>query len=188
VEGSIVVALDISMGVAMRGRWDSRNQAAVAVLDAVREECGVEPPVAAYNENAWWLDASELAELDFDYVYGANVQHALEMARGALDGATGHRRILFIADSEPDAYCDTDGSIYFNYPPVREMVSATLSEARYCQLAGVRCDFLLLSEASPFTEFATKIATACGGSVGALSEVRRVNEEVRSFLSQVGIT
>lgn len=83
---------------------------------------------------------------------------------------------------------NADGHMQFDFPPRAEMKRITLNEARYCQLAGIRCDFLLLTEESKFRDVAEQMAALSGGVVVACSEHKPIEAEVQSFLSDLGIS
>jgi uncharacterized protein with von Willebrand factor type A (vWA) domain len=141
MDTSTVVAVDVSLRLQMRGLWDACRRAAAIAADSIRTRQGLAPLVVGFNDYARWIDVSDLADLECDAVYGTNVQHALSMARYALDGGRGAERILFVAETEPSSYCDVDGEACFYSPPTHEVKRITLNEARACAIAGIRVEF-----------------------------------------------
>jgi uncharacterized protein with von Willebrand factor type A (vWA) domain len=183
-----VVAVDISLRLPMQGLWDCCIQTALMTVESIRIRQGLTPLIIGFNESARWLSLSELANLEYESVYGTNVQHALSMARFALDGASGTRRILFVAEIEPSAHCDAGGKVYFDSPPSPETRQTTLNEARACAIAGIRVDFLLLTSDSELGPLAAEVAAECGGSVTALSEAMPMADGIENLLDGIGMS
>ena len=52
--------------------------------------------------------------------------------------------LLVVTDGEPTAHVMADGQVYFNYPPVRETVEATLREVMRCTRDGIRINTFML--------------------------------------------
>ena len=63
-------------------------------------------------------------------------------------------------------------------PPTAGTTQVTLTEARYCQLAGIRCEFFLLSIDSAFRELAVQMAALSDGMVVACYENEPVEAQV----------
>jgi uncharacterized protein with von Willebrand factor type A (vWA) domain len=188
METSTVIAVDVSLRLPMRGLWDACRRSAAMAADSIRTRQGLAPLVVGFNDYAKRIDVSDLADLECDAVYGTNVQHALSMARYALDEGRGARRILFVAETEPSSYCDVDGEAYFYFPPTPEVKRITLNEARACALAGIRVDFLLLTTDSPFRPLAAEIAEGCGGCVQSISGPMPTANEIEEFLDDIGLS
>jgi uncharacterized protein with von Willebrand factor type A (vWA) domain len=71
------------------------------------------------------------------------MQHGFQIARRLLSRQTGTKQIIMITDGEPTAHITQSGDVYFNYPPVRETVDATLREVNLCTRDGyVLVDFM----------------------------------------------
>ena len=78
------------------------------------------------------LTAAQLPEVSWDFVYGTNMHHGFMLARQLLARESGTKQIIMITDGEPTAHITADGYVFFNYPPVRETVEATLREVVRC--------------------------------------------------------
>ena len=175
----------MSFELRMQGLWNECKAVTAMVLESVHDVSGEVPMVVGYSETAQILDPAALAELELDYVFGTNVQHALQVARNALDEEHGRTRVLLVSEVDPSAHCLTNGDAQFNYPPTEETRRITLNEARACAMAGIRIDILLLTPTSPFEKLAKSIAAECGGSVTFLSGSEPMRHEIQAFVSGV---
>src|SRR5690606_32613478 len=75
---------------------------------------------------------------------GTNMQHAFQIARRLLGRQTGTKQIIMITDGEPTAHITPNGDVFFNYPPVRETVDATLREVARCTRDQIRINTFML--------------------------------------------
>jgi uncharacterized protein with von Willebrand factor type A (vWA) domain len=183
----VVVAMDMTIHLVLRDLWGECKAATALVIESLRHNVDRPPIVIGYNEFAQALDPATVPELEPDFVFGTNVQGALQMARYSLDEANGQKRVVFIAEADASAYCEADGNIRFEYPPTEENRQITLNEARACSIAGIRIDFLLLTPTAPIDEFARSRAWESGGLVSHLSGTRPLEDDVHTFLSDIGL-
>jgi uncharacterized protein with von Willebrand factor type A (vWA) domain len=182
---AVAIAMDMSFDLLIRQLWSDSKAGTTMVVESLREFSGEMPIVVGYAETAQILDPADFPELEIDYIYGTNVQHALQVARYALDEKHGRKRVLLVAEADPTAHCITNGDVQFDYPPTEETRDITLNEARLCALAGIRIDVLLLTPDSQFRGFADRIASECGGSVRSLSLPLPAKDEVRAIMSSL---
>ena len=66
------------------------------------------------------------------------------LARQLLARETGTKQIIMITDGEPTAHITDNGMPFFNYPPVRETVEATLREVVRCTKEQIRINTFML--------------------------------------------
>ena len=104
--------------------------------------------VVVFSETARVIAPERIPEVSWDFVYGTNMHHGFTLARHLLARQSGSRQIIMITDGEPTAHITPDGEVFFNYPPVRETVEATLREVVRCTRAGIRINTFMLG-ASP---------------------------------------
>ena len=176
-----IVAMDASLEVPMLDLWDLCKRTTSWVLEALQGDA----IVVSYDETAQVVDAGQITSLEFRFVYGTNVHHALMLAREMLVPRQGEKRILFVAYAQPSAHCLPNGDVYFCYPPNPETTTATLSEMRECARLGIRGDFLLLEPDAPFAGLAAEMATMCWGSVGHVPGDVTSADDVQRFLSEI---
>jgi uncharacterized protein with von Willebrand factor type A (vWA) domain len=183
----VVVAMDMTVDLLMSDLWVKCKAATSLIVETLWLDLGHPPTIIGYSEVAHVLDPAIPPEWEPIVVYGANVQHALQMARYQLDEVTGHKRVIIIANTDASTFSNVDGSTQFDYPPSEECRRVTLNEARACSIARIRVDFLLLTPTAPIGEMASSLASECGGLVFRLSEAESLNGEVHAFLSDIDV-
>lgn len=158
---STVLMLDLSLSMPMRDNFLPAKKVAMALHSLIsiqfpRDYLGI----VGFGEVARELKADQLPEVSWDFVYGTNMQHAFALSRRMLDRQSGTKQIIMITDGEPTAHVTASGDVFFNYPPVRETVEATLREVMRCTRADIRINtFMLDADAGlrGFIERLTKI-------------------------------
>jgi uncharacterized protein with von Willebrand factor type A (vWA) domain len=159
-----VLLLDLSLSMPMRDNFLAAKKVAIALhalisMQFPRDYLGM----VGFSEIAREIRASELPEVSWDFVYGTNMQHALILARRMLASHPGTKQIVMITDGEPTAHLMEDGEVFFNYPPVRATVDATLSEVLRCTREGIRLNTFALDATGHLREFVEKITQLNGG-------------------------
>jgi uncharacterized protein with von Willebrand factor type A (vWA) domain len=151
---STVLMLDLSLSMPMRDNFLPAKKVAMALHSLIssqfpRDYLGL----VGFSETARVLTAQQLPEVSWDFVYGTNMQHGLVLARQLLDRQTGTKQIIMITDGEPTAHVTATGDVFFNYPPVRETVEATLREVVRCTREGIRINTFMLDATSSLKAF-----------------------------------
>jgi uncharacterized protein with von Willebrand factor type A (vWA) domain len=113
--------------------------------------------IVGFSEVARELKASQLPEVSWDFVYGTNMQHGFAIARRLLARQSGTKQIIMITDGEPTAHITASGDVFFNYPPVKETVDATLREVARCTREGIRINTFMLDANSYLKAFVEKL-------------------------------
>ncbi|MEK7411627.1 MAG: hypothetical protein AAB327_09660, partial [Actinomycetota bacterium] len=142
---STVLMLDLSLSMPMRDNFLPAKKVALALHSLIstrfpRDYLGI----VGFGEVARELKVDQLPEVSWDFVYGTNMQHALVLGRQMLDRQSGTKQIIMITDGEPTAHITPSGDVFFNYPPVRETVEATLREVMRCTRAEIRINTFML--------------------------------------------
>ncbi|MEO8163203.1 MAG: hypothetical protein ABI590_05410 [Ilumatobacteraceae bacterium] len=142
---STVLMLDLSLSMPMRDNFLPAKKVAMALhalisMQFPRDYLGI----VGFGEVARELKADQLPEVSWDFVYGTNMQHAFALSRQMLDRQSGTKQIIMITDGEPTAHVTSSGDVFFNYPPVRETVEATLREVMRCTRADIRINTFML--------------------------------------------
>jgi len=144
-KSSTVLMLDLSMSMPMRDNFLPAKKVAMALHHLIssqfpRDYLGV----VGFGETARELAPEQLPEVSWDFAYGTNMHHAFTLARRMLGRQTGTKQIIMITDGEPTAHVLPSGEVFFNYPPVRETVEATLREVVRCTKDEIRINTFML--------------------------------------------
>jgi len=151
---STVLMIDLSMSMPMRGNFVPAKKVAMALHSLIssqfpRDYLGL----VGFSETAHVMTHDQLPEVSWDLAYGTNMQHGLRLARQLLARQSGTKQIIMITDGEPTAHITPGGQVYFNYPPVRETVEATLREVVRCTGDSITINTFVLDATGPLRRF-----------------------------------
>lgn len=151
---STVLMLDLSLSMPMRDYFLPAKKVAMALHSLMstqfpRDYLGI----VGFSEVARELTPKQLPEVSWDFVYGTNMQHGFMLARKMLSRQSGTKQIIMITDGEPTAHISKSGDVFFNYPPVRETVEATLSEVMRATREGIRINTFMLDASHALQAF-----------------------------------
>ncbi|MEI8238446.1 MAG: hypothetical protein WCI22_03425 [Actinomycetota bacterium] len=142
---STVLMLDLSMSMPMRDNFLPAKKVAMALHALITSQFPRDfMGIVGFSETAYELTASQLPEVSWDFAYGTNMHHGFTLARKMLARQSGTKQIIMITDGEPTAHITPQGDVFFNYPPVRETIEATLREAARCTREGIRINTFML--------------------------------------------
>ena len=169
---STVLMLDLSLSMPMRDNFLPAKKVAMALHSLIssqfpRDYLGL----VGFSETARILTPEQLPEVSWDFVYGTNMQHGFLLARQLLARQHGNKQIIMITDGEPTAHITPGGDVFFNYPPVRETVEATLREVLRCTRDGIRINTFMLDATSSLTAFIERL-TEINQGPGVLHDPR----------------
>ncbi len=155
---STVLMIDLSMSMPMRGNFVPAKKVAMALHSLIssqfpRDYLGL----VGFSETAHVMTHDQLPEVSWDLAYGTNMQHGLRLARQLLSGQSGTKQIIMITDGEPTAHITGSGQVFFNYPPVRETVEATLREVVRCTKDQITINTFVLDATGPLRRFIEQI-------------------------------
>ena len=158
VRTSTVLMLDLSLSMPMRDNFLPAKKVAMALHSLIssqfpRDYLGI----VGFSEVARELKPEQLPEVSWDFVYGTNMQHGFQISRRLLGRQTGTKQIIMITDGEPTAHITSSGDVFFNYPPVRETVDATLKEVARCTREGIRINTFMLDPTQHLRTFVEKL-------------------------------
>jgi uncharacterized protein with von Willebrand factor type A (vWA) domain len=158
VRSSTVLMLDLSLSMPMRDNFLPAKKVAMALHALIssqfpRDYLGI----VGFSEVARELKPEQLPEVSWDFVYGTNMQHAFQISRRLLARQTGTKQIIMITDGEPTAHITPSGDVFFNYPPVRETVDATLREVYRCTRDQIRINTFMLDPTPHLRAFVEKL-------------------------------
>ena len=151
---STVLMLDLSLSMPMRDYFLPAKKVAMALHSLMssqfpRDYLGI----VGFSETARELKPHQLPEVSWDFVYGTNMQHGFMLAREMLSRQSGTKQIIMITDGEPTAHTSQSGDVFFNYPPVRETIEATLREVMRATREGIRINTFMLDASRALQSF-----------------------------------
>ena len=157
---STVLMLDLSLSMPMRDNFLPAKKVAMALHSLIssqfpRDYLGI----VGFSETARILKAEQLPEVSWDFVYGTNMHHGFTLARQLLSRETGTKQIIMITDGEPTAHITPDGYPFFNYPPARETIEATLREVVRCTKEQIRINTFGLGADGSLRAFIEKMTS-----------------------------
>ncbi len=145
VRSHTVLLLDLSLSMPMRGNFLPAKKVAMALYSLITTQFPRdELKIVGFGKYAREFNVQDLPRVSWDFDYGTNMQHALQLARRLLAGRSGNRQILMITDGEPTAHLLDDGSAFFMYPPIAETRDLTLREVARCTRDGIRINTFML--------------------------------------------
>ncbi len=151
---STVLMLDLSFSMEVRDYFLPAKKVAMALHSLMstqfpRDYLGI----VGFSRVARELTPKQLPEVSWDFNYGTNMQHGFMLARKMLSRQSGTKQIIMITDGEPTAHISKSGDVFFNYPPVRETVEATLSEVMRATREGIRINTFMLDASHALQAF-----------------------------------
>ena len=155
---STVLAIDLSLSMPMRDNFLAAKKVAIALQALIatrypRDYLGL----VGFSATAREIRPEELPEVSWDFAYGTNLQHALALSRRMLSHRSGTKQIIVVTDGEPTAHVLEDGEIFFNYPPVRETLDATLQEVARCTKERILINTFVLDQTGGLRSFVEKM-------------------------------
>ena len=158
VRSSTVLMLDLSLSMPMRDNFLPAKKVAMALHSLIssrfpRDYLGI----VGFSSVARALTPDQLPEVSWDYEYGTNMEHGFQLSRRMLARQSGTKQIIMITDGEPTAHNLPNGEVYFNYPPVRETVEATMREVAKCTKENIRINTFMLDPNGHLKEFVERL-------------------------------
>ncbi len=151
---STVLMVDLSLSMPMRDNFLPAKKVAMALHSLIssqfpRDYLGL----VGFSETARELRHEQLPEVSWDFVYGTNMQHGFALARRMLARQSGTKQIIMITDGEPTAHIQTDGEVFFSYPPAYSTIETTLREVMRCTRDDIRINTFMLDATGALQSF-----------------------------------
>ncbi len=165
VRSATVLMLDLSLSMPMRDNFLPAKKVAMALHALISGQFPQDYlGLVGFSKVAHVLTPAQLPEVSWDYDYGTNMQHGLQLARQLLSRQTGTKQIIMITDGEPTAHYEEGmAQPYFNYPPVQETIDATVREVVRCTRDDIRINTFMLDATHYLKSFVEKITRMNGG-------------------------
>jgi uncharacterized protein with von Willebrand factor type A (vWA) domain len=169
-ETATALLLDLSFSMPLRGHFVPAKRMALA-LHALIE--GRYPHDTLYligfSDYARRMEPEDLTAAGWERVYGTNMQHAFNLAGRLLaKHPRAARQVIMVTDGEPTAHLEGE-EVFFSWPPIRETIQRTLTEAMRLSRDGVTLNVFMLEEAPGLTSFMERLARLTSGRVFRMS-------------------
>jgi uncharacterized protein with von Willebrand factor type A (vWA) domain len=163
---SVALCVDLSYSMFADGRWGPMKQTALALAQLVATRFPQDAlQIIGFNRYASSLSVEQLAGIEPDLVQGTNLQHALHLAgRHLRRHPDGEPVVLVVTDGEPTAHLES-GHAYFQWPPARQTVQATVAEVDALTRYGAAINVFMLGEDAGLRRFVDAVARRNGGRV-----------------------
>ncbi|HVR33783.1 MAG TPA: hypothetical protein VMS74_13875 [Acidimicrobiia bacterium] len=165
-----VLLLDMSRSMPLRGHWLPAKRMALALhtlIATTYPEDHLE--IIGFSDYARSMTPRDLAEVDWEPVYGTNMEHAFNLAGRALaKHRDASKQVLLVTDGEPTAHLEGE-HVFFNWPPVRETLEKTYREAMRLSRSGVTMNIFMLEQSPGLAGFIERLARIVGGRVFSAS-------------------
>ncbi len=165
VRSATVLMLDLSLSMPMRDNFLPAKKVAMALHALISGQFPQDYlGLVGFSKVAHVITPAQLPEVSWDYDYGTNMQHGLQLARQLLSRQSGTKQIIMITDGEPTAHFEAGmAQPYFNYPPVQETIDATVREVIRCTKDDIRINTFMLDATQYLKTFIEKISRMNGG-------------------------
>ncbi len=163
-----VLLLDMSRSMPLRGHWLPAKRMALALHTLISTTYPEDHlTIVGFSDYAREMTPADLAQVDWEPVYGTNMEHAFNLANRIL---ARHRdatkQVLLVTDGEPTAHLEGE-HVFFHWPPVRETLERTYREAMRLRRAGVTTNIFMLEQSPGLVAFVDHLARLVEGRVFA---------------------
>lgn len=171
---STVLLLDMSRSMPLRGHWLPAKRMALALHTLINTTYPEDDlHIVGFSDYARLMTPADLAEVDWEPVYGTNMEHAFNLAGRLLaKRSDSTKQILLVTDGEPTAHLEGD-QVFFNWPPVQRTIEKTLREALRLARSGATMNIFMLETSPGLLAFMDRLAKIVRGRtfVGTGEEV-----------------
>ncbi len=168
-QAAVVLLVDVSFSMAAEGRWVPMKRTALALHHLVSTRFrGDRLQLVTFGRYAQSMDIAQLTALPALREQGTNLHHGLLLAgRFFRQHPSMQHVLLVVTDGEPTAHLLADGDSWFNWPPDRETIRATVTELDRLGRAGVQATFFRLGNDPGLERFIQRLARRIDGRVVA---------------------
>jgi len=161
-----VLLLDMSRSMPLRGHWLPAKRMALALHTLIATAYPEDRlSIVGFSDYAREMTTADLAEVDWEPVYGTNMEHAFNLAGRLLAKfPEADKQVLLVTDGEPTAHLEGE-YVFFNWPPVPETIEKTLREALRLARAGVTVNVFMLEQSPGLVAFVDRLARLVRGRV-----------------------
>jgi uncharacterized protein with von Willebrand factor type A (vWA) domain len=168
-QACVALLVDTSFSMAMDGRWVPMKRTALALHTLITSRFrGDDLQLIAFGRHAEVMEIEQLTGLDAMYDKGTNLHHALLLAnRHFRKHPNAQPVLLIVTDGEPTSHLESNGEVFFDYPPHPLTVAYAIRELDNSMRLGAQTTFFRLGEDPGLARFINSMAQRVGGTVVA---------------------
>lgn len=168
-QAAVALLVDTSFSMAMDGRWLPMKRTALALHQLISTRFrGDNLELVAFGRHAQTMDMVELTGLAPEFEKGTNLHHALMLANRHFRRFPNAQPVLLIVtDGEPTAHLETDGDVFFDYPPHPLTIAYAIRELDQSVRLGAQTTVFRLGDDPGLARFLDQLAKRAGGRVQA---------------------
>ncbi|MGH8874889.1 MAG: vWA domain-containing protein, partial [Acidimicrobiia bacterium] len=180
-----VLLLDMSRSMPLRGHWVPAKRMALALHTLISTTYPEDHlSIVGFSDYARVMQPADLAQLDWEPVYGTNMEHAFNLAGRLLaKHRDATKQVLLVTDGEPTAHLEGE-YVFFQWPPVRATFEKTYREAIRLARAGVTMNIFMLEQSPALAGFIDRLARIVHGRVFAPSGEELGDLVVRDYVTR----
>ncbi len=166
---AVALCVDTSWSMVQDGRWVPMKRTALALHQLISTRFrGDDLELITFGPYARSVELGELVGLEGTWEKGTNLQHALLLAERHLRRHPDAQPVvLVVTDGEPTSHLEPDGTPFFDWPPARETLRATVAQVDRVAALHASITFFMLGDDPRLAEFIDGVARRCGGRVVA---------------------
>ncbi len=168
-QAAVALLVDTSFSMAMDGRWLPMKRTALALHQLVSTRFrGDKLQLIAFGRRAQVMDIEELTGLEPLWDKGTNLHHALLLANRHFRKHPSMRPVvLIVTDGEPTSHLESNGRVFFDYPPHPVTIAQTVAELDATARLGAQVTFFRLGDDPGLARFIDQMARRADGRVVA---------------------
>lgn len=161
-----VLLLDMSRSMPLRGHWQPAKRMALALHTLISTAYPEDHlSIVTFSDYARVVSPQDLAVVDWEPVYGTNMEHAFSLAGRLLSKhRDASKQVLLVTDGEPTAHLEGE-QVFFQWPPARETIRKTFREATRLAKSGVTINVFMLEDSPGLVAFIENLTRTVGGRV-----------------------
>ena len=164
-QAAVALLVDTSFSMAMDGRWVPMKRTALALHQLVSSRFrGDHLQLVAFGRRAQVMEIEQLTALDARWDKGTNLHHGLLLAnRHFRKHPNAQPVLLIVTDGEPTSHLESDGQVWFSYPPHPLTIAHTVRELDNARRIGAQTTFFRLGEDPGLARFIDSMARRVEG-------------------------
>ena len=168
-QAAVALLVDTSFSMAMDGRWLPMKRTSLALHQLISTRFrGDKLQLIAFGRRAQVMDIEELTGLEPKWDKGTNLHHALLLANRHFRKHPSMRPVvLIVTDGEPTSHLESNGRVFFDYPPHPVTIAQTVAELDATARLGAQVTFFRLGDDPGLARFIDQMARRADGRVVA---------------------